>query len=131
MSTGATGSASQVTFRSNNEIAVHVSDLARAEAFYGGVLGFQLVRKTDDELEFDTGALRLYVNRDATKRSFIPSLDVADSEAAKRHVRAAGCRIVHEWSGGFYFEDAFGLVVDVVQRPRKDSGRGWQEGKAV
>ena len=55
----------RASFRSNCEIAIHVPDLARAEAFYAGVLGFRLVAKSADQLEFDTGALRLFVNRDS------------------------------------------------------------------
>ena len=109
-----------VAFRSNAEIAVHVPELAPAAAFYVGVLGFRLVARSDDHLELDTGALRLYVNRDAAAiPCFVPSLDVPDAAAAKRRLEAAGCKIVREdaQSGGFYFRDPLGLVVDVVQRP--------------
>jgi catechol 2,3-dioxygenase-like lactoylglutathione lyase family enzyme len=84
MNSATTVSNSRVTFRSNCEIAIHVPDLAQAEAFYGGVLGFRLVTKSVDLLEFDTGSLRLFVNRDPEKlRTFLPSLDVPDFEAAK------------------------------------------------
>jgi catechol 2,3-dioxygenase-like lactoylglutathione lyase family enzyme len=108
-------------FRSNSEVAVHVPALAPAEAFYVGVLGFRLVARTDDYLELDTGALRLWVNRDpaAGEPSFIPSLDVPDLGAARRRLEAAGCTIVREHpdSRGLYFRDPLGLVVDVVERP--------------
>src|ERR1700687_4523517 len=91
----ALASKSRVVFRSNCEIAIHVPDLARAEAFYGGVLGFRLVAKSADQLEFDTGALRLYVNRDVEAlRPYIPSLDVPDYAAARRHLEGSGCKTV-------------------------------------
>jgi catechol 2,3-dioxygenase-like lactoylglutathione lyase family enzyme len=64
VSTTTTGSEPRVAFRFSCEIAIHVPDLARAEAFYSGVLGFRLLAKSADQLEFDTGKLRLYVNRD-------------------------------------------------------------------
>jgi catechol 2,3-dioxygenase-like lactoylglutathione lyase family enzyme len=109
-----------VAFRSNCEIAIHVPDLARAEAFYAGVLGFQLIAKSAEQLEFDTGALRLYVNRDpGTPRSYIPSLDVPDYAEARRHLESAGCKTVSAGthSGAVYFLDPFGLVFDIIQRP--------------
>ena len=83
----------RVHLRSNREIAIHVPDLARAEAFYGKLLGFRLVRRTLDQLEFDTGELRLYVNRDASGLiSYIPSFDVDDYHEARRFLEMAECR---------------------------------------
>jgi len=108
-----------VRFRTDGNVAIHVPNLERAEAFYAGVLGFRLLSRAPDKLVLDTGALRLYVNLDpATVRPFIPALEVPDYEAAKRCLLPAGCRIVHEWPGGkaLYFEDPFGIVLDVVER---------------
>jgi catechol 2,3-dioxygenase-like lactoylglutathione lyase family enzyme len=119
VSTRETGSEPRVTFRSNCEIAIHVPDLARAEAFYAGVLGFRLVAKSADQLQFDTGALQLFVNRDGQAlRSYIPSLDVADYAAARRHLEAAGCKLVSagDHSDAVYFADPFGFVFDIVAR---------------
>jgi catechol 2,3-dioxygenase-like lactoylglutathione lyase family enzyme len=106
--------------RSNREIAIHVPDLARAEAFYGKLLGFRLVRRTLDQLEFDTGELRLYVNRDASAPiSYIPSFDVEDYHEARRFLEEAGCRVRFAGEQSVpYFEDPFGFVFDIVERPR-------------
>jgi catechol 2,3-dioxygenase-like lactoylglutathione lyase family enzyme len=120
VSTTASGSQSRIAFRSNCEIAIHVPDLARAEAFYAGVLGFRLVARSAEQLEFDTGALRLYVNRDPeTVIPYIPSLDVQDYAAARRHLEAAGCKSVSAGahSAAVYFQDPFGLVFDIIERP--------------
>jgi catechol-2,3-dioxygenase len=120
MSTTATPSDSPIAFRSNCEIAIHVPDLDRAEDFYAGVLGFRLVAKSPDQLEFDTGALRLYVNRDPQAlRPYIPSLNVPDYAAARRHLEAAGCQLVSAGphSTAVYFQDPFGLVFDIIERP--------------
>jgi catechol 2,3-dioxygenase-like lactoylglutathione lyase family enzyme len=106
-----------VEFKSNAEVAIHVPDLDVARAFYEGVLGFRMVSRTADYLELDSGALRLYVNRDEKDiRSFIPSLDVPNLTAAKEHLANARCETVALESGGMYFKDPFGLVFDIIQR---------------
>ncbi len=114
----------RVTFRTDGNVAIHVSDLVRAEGFYVGVRGVRLVRRSPEQLELETGALRLFVNLDRTNvRSFVPGLEVPDYEAAKAHLRGAGCTILHEWPGGksLDFEDPLGLVLGIVERGRADS----------
>lgn len=109
--------AAQVAFRSNNEIAIHVPDLTKAEAFYTGVLGCRVLAKTEDHLELETGALRLYVTQDADSlRSYIPSFDVPDLDAAKAHLKTAGCSTIPLPSGGVYFQDPFGFAFDLIER---------------
>jgi len=106
-----------VAFKSNTDVAIHVPNLDQARAFYEGVMGFRLVARTADYLELDSGALRLYVNRDTEHvRSFVPSFDVPDLAAAKKHLAAAGCDTVQLDSGGVYFADPFGLTFDIVER---------------
>lgn len=108
-----------MTFRSNSEIAIHAPDLDRAEGFYCGVLGGTLVQRTSEQLTIDTGALRLYVNRDPLARiPYIPSFDVPDYEAAKRHLLMMGCTTVpvSAHSNLVYFSDPFGFVFDIVER---------------
>jgi catechol 2,3-dioxygenase-like lactoylglutathione lyase family enzyme len=120
MSTEATGSSLDIAFRSNCEVAIHVPDLDRAETFYRDVLGFTLLNKSADQLEFDTGVLRLYVNRDEQAVfSYIPSLDVPDYKAARAHLEATGCATVkvNTESDLVYFRDPFGLVFDIIERP--------------
>lgn len=110
--------APKVAFRTDGDVAIHVPDLDRALAFYGGVLGFRLVDRTADQLQYDTGAIRLWVNRDAAAvQPFIPALAVPDFREAKRHLQEAGCEIVREFPGGkgMYFRDPFGLVLDVIE----------------
>jgi catechol 2,3-dioxygenase-like lactoylglutathione lyase family enzyme len=109
-----------VEFRSSCEIAVEVADLARAESFYRETMGFRLVRRTAEYLEFDTGVLRLFVKPAVTPLvAVVPSFDVADAAAARRRLEAAGCTIERLDSAGrgFYVRDPFGLVYDVIERP--------------
>jgi catechol 2,3-dioxygenase-like lactoylglutathione lyase family enzyme len=107
------------TFRSNREVAIHVPDIERAEAFYVGVLGCRVVSRSPDQLDLDTGALRLYVNRDpAATLGYIPSFDVDDYAAARSHLEAAGCETVsvEGYPGLVYFRDPHGFVFDIVER---------------
>jgi len=102
-------------FRSNNCVAIHLRSLAKAERFYGDVLGFKLKKKTKGRLEFDTGVLRLYVNRSAKAQAPMPSFSVKSIAKAKRLLKGAGCKIVADLGGAFYFRDPFGIVYDVIE----------------
>lgn len=111
------------SFRCNNELAVHVADLDKAAHFYGEVLGLRLLSRTSRQLEFDTGKLRLYVNLDSRPlHSYVPSFDVADREAAREYLEAAGCKPVAVSSGLYYMRDPFGLLFDLVERSAATSG---------
>lgn len=104
-------------FRTDASISIHVPDIAAARRFYGEVLGFRLVKDDEDQLVFDTGALRLYVNWHPDPISFVPALRVRDVGTAKRHLVEGGARVLREWGGekGFYLQDPFGLLIDVVE----------------
>jgi len=108
-----------VEFCTNLDVAIHVNDLERAEEFYGDVLGFRLVSKSDEHLEYDSGALRLYINCAEMPSAFIPSLDVNDLEAAKQHLKDAGCKLIPLPGGGVYVRDPFGYLLDLIERPPK------------
>ncbi len=109
-------------FASNRDVAIHVPDLAAAEAFYCGVLSFPLVGRSDDQLEIDTGTFTLWVNQDPTRRlGFIPSFNVADREAARLALEAAGAKPLAgtEHPRGFYVRDPFGFTIDVIERAKE------------
>jgi uncharacterized protein YndB with AHSA1/START domain len=106
-------------FLANRDVAIEVDDLVAAEAFYAGTLGFRICSRRDDQLELDAGGFRLWVNRAAARRlSFIPSLDVPNATMARTALEEAGCRVIRgsPESGGFYVEDPFGFVLDVIER---------------
>jgi len=102
-------------FRSNNCVAIHLRSLAKAERFFGDVLGFKLKSKSKGRLEFDTGVLRLYVNRSSAIQPPTLSFSVKSAARAKRLLKGAGCKIVADWGGAFYFRDPFGVVHDVIE----------------
>jgi uncharacterized protein YndB with AHSA1/START domain/catechol 2,3-dioxygenase-like lactoylglutathione lyase family enzyme len=104
------------SFRTNRDVAIEVADVAAAEAFYAGTLGFRVVSRADGRLALDTGAFTLWVSRaSGAPRSFVPSLDVANADGARAALAAAGCHVVREGAGGFWFADPFGFVIDVIE----------------
>lgn len=85
----------QPVFSSNCEIAIHVPSLTEAEGFYANVMGFRLVARNDEVLEFDTGALRLFVNLNKEAvYSYIPSFNVSNYEAARNYLEGTGCKTI-------------------------------------
>lgn len=104
----------EVSFRSNRDVAIHVPDLAKAREFYGDVLGFEVLNRGGDQLAFDTGTFRLWVNKHHVLRSYIPSFDVADYQAARSYLEAAGSTPASPDSTS-YFKDPFGFVFDIIE----------------
>jgi catechol 2,3-dioxygenase-like lactoylglutathione lyase family enzyme len=95
-----------------------VTNLERAESFYGNVLGFRLLEKGANTLVFDTGVVRLYINKDDHVVPFIPALEVHDYDEAKTHLIQNGCEIIREFEGhkALYFRDPFGITIDMIER---------------
>jgi catechol 2,3-dioxygenase-like lactoylglutathione lyase family enzyme len=104
-------------FRTNPDIVIHVDNLEQAESFYGQVLGFRLVSKSGEHLEYDSGALRLYINCNQMPSTFIPSLDVADMGSARMYLEQAGCTLIPLPEGRIYVRDPFGFLLNLVERP--------------
>jgi catechol 2,3-dioxygenase-like lactoylglutathione lyase family enzyme len=102
-------------FRSNNCVAIHLTSLAKAERFYSDVLGFRLKSKTRTCLEYDTGALLLYLVRSSKAQPPTPSFSVKSIEKAKRLLKGARCTIIVDRGSSLYFRDPFGNVFDVIE----------------
>jgi len=116
-----------MTFRANNELALHVADPAAAATFYTTVLGCDVVSTSPDCIALTNGMLRLYLLRDPapTHAAVVPSFDVADRAAALAQLQASGCTLVPvgpHANGEFYVRDPFGVVFDVVERALPTSG---------
>jgi catechol 2,3-dioxygenase-like lactoylglutathione lyase family enzyme len=107
-----------VTFVTDGNFAIHVTDLGKAEDFYRNVLRFKLLKKTDERLVYDTGKITLYIVKDEKVIPFVPALDVSNYEKAKQYLMKNGCRIIKEWpeDRALYFEDPFGIVIDIVEK---------------
>ena len=110
-----------LTFRANNELALHVPDPTAAAWFYVDVLGCQEVSRTPDCIALESGALRLYLLRDPARTHdvAVPSFDVPDRAAALASLQASGCRLIPigpHAPGDVYVQDPFGVVFDVIER---------------
>ena len=107
-----------VTFVTDGNFAIHVTDLGKAEDFYSNVLGFKLSKKTGERLVYDTGRITLYIVKDDKVIPFIPALEVSNYEKAKQYLMKNGCKIIKEWpeDRALYFEDPFGIVIDIVEK---------------
>ena len=90
----------EIKFKTDGNFAIHVTDLDKAENFYGNVLGFKLISKDKLQLVYETGAITLYVNLDNIIIPFIPALEVKDYNEAKIQLIQNGCRIIKEHEGG-------------------------------
>ncbi len=89
-------------------IAVPTQDVARAEEFYGQVLGLEKnPNSLHDWIEFETGNVTLaLVSAEGHGREFVPlphgsiALRVPDVEAAKAKLEAAGVECGDMWDSG-------------------------------
>jgi catechol 2,3-dioxygenase-like lactoylglutathione lyase family enzyme len=89
-------------------IAVPTNDVARAEAFYGGVLGLEKnTNSLHDWIEFETGNVTLaLVDAEGHGRPFAPlprgsiAIRVPDVEVAKAKLEAAGVECGDVWDSG-------------------------------
>lgn len=106
-----------LSFKTDGNFAIHVTDIKTAEEFYGNVLGFKLKEKSDKYLVFDTGKITLYVNLDENVLPYIPAIIVDNYKEAKQKLLNNGCKVLKdsEWNKTGYFTDPFGIVFDVTQ----------------
>ena len=81
-------------FKSNNCVAIHLTNITAAENFYTNVMKFTLLTRSEEYLEYDTGHFLLYVNRDLNTQPPIPSFTVKDIVAAKQSLMENGCIIL-------------------------------------
>ena len=112
-------------FRSNNCVAIHLTDISAAENFYTNVMKFRLLSRTEKSLEYDTGHFLLYVNADLNPGPPIPSFTVKDIQKAKEALVANGCTILREDENSLYFRDPFGIVYDVIEDRNRSEQTGF------
>ena len=115
-------------------VAVPTQDVGRAERFYGEVLGLHRnPNSLDDWIEFETGNVTLaLVAAEGHGREFAPlphssiALRVADVEAAKLKLEAAGVECGDVWDSGvcngasFSDPDGNGIMIHHRYEPYPD-----------
>ena len=102
-------------FKSNNYVAIHLTDITAAENFYTNVMKFPLLARSEGRLEYDTGDFRLYVNRDLNTKPPIPRFTVRDIKAARYCLVKNGCTILREDESSLYFRDPFGITYNLME----------------
>lgn len=107
------------SFRSNTDVTVFVPDLKKAEQFYEDVLGFRLVSKSGDHLEYDSGALRLYIHSGDPSPLLVPTLEVSDFAGAALYLENAGCTLLPQPGGGLFIRDSLGFLFELTEIPRE------------
>lgn len=108
---------SKIRFKTDGNFAIQVTDLVKAEKFYSDFLGFRLLNKTANRLDYHTCIVTLFIVKDDELIPFIPALEVENYHDAKKHLRENGCNILKEFGDtAFYFTDPFNFVIDVIER---------------
>ncbi len=104
-----------VSFRSNRDVAFEVEDLAAANEFYGGVMGFELVERRGETLVYETGHLTFYLKESRNPHPPVLSFRVMDLGEAREFLVENGCEVTAEWDRALYFRDPFGVVHDIIE----------------
>jgi catechol 2,3-dioxygenase-like lactoylglutathione lyase family enzyme len=118
-----------ISIRAPLHVAVNVSNLARAEAFYGGILGLE---KVDRSLQFpgtwyQVGAFQLHLieaeswhtspQHPKWGRNAHVAFAIADVEAAKATLMEAACPVQASASGrpALFTQDPDGNIIELTQ----------------
>ena len=106
--------------RSNDFVAIHLTDISAAENYYTNVMKFEMVSQTEKSVAYDAGSFVLNVCADLNQGLPIPSFPVKDIRAAKEGLIANGCTILRDEGGSLCFSDPFGVVYHVVEEKTDD-----------
>jgi catechol 2,3-dioxygenase-like lactoylglutathione lyase family enzyme len=106
--------------RSNNCVAIHLTDISAAENFYTNVMKFEMVSRTEKSVEYDAGTFLLNVQADLNPGPPIPSFPVKEIRAAKEGLIANGCTILRDDGSSLCFMDPFGIVYCVAEEKMDD-----------
>ena len=104
------------TFTSTRDIIIHTGDFEEAVRFYKDVLGLATTMKSDKLVGFETGSFQLFVDgRSPLRTGPVFELCVADVDAAKEKLLAAGCELVSEDASipRCYIKDPHGLMFNL------------------
>jgi catechol 2,3-dioxygenase-like lactoylglutathione lyase family enzyme len=99
---------------SSRDIIIRTDRWTEALRFYEAVLGFPARRLSADIVGFETGAVRLFVERGAPHGPVFDFL-VDDVPATRDRLIAAGCTLIEEDPAvpRCYLRDPFGLVFNL------------------
>jgi catechol 2,3-dioxygenase-like lactoylglutathione lyase family enzyme len=101
-------------FQSARDVIIRTEKWSEAVQFYGSILGLPMVSESAAMVGFETGSFRLYVEKGREHGPVFEFL-VADVQAAKQELLAAGCTLVEEDPSlpRCYVKDPFGVVFNI------------------
>jgi predicted enzyme related to lactoylglutathione lyase len=103
-------------FTSTRDIIIHTGKFDEAVRFYRDVLGLATTMNSEKLVGFETGAFQLFVDgRSPLRTGPVFELCVADVDAAKKKLLAAGCELVNEDASvpRCYIKDPHGLMFNL------------------
>jgi predicted enzyme related to lactoylglutathione lyase len=108
-------------FESSRDIIVCTEAFEEATRFYGSVLGLPVSHRSETLMGFETGSFCLYVEKGQRHGPVFEFL-VADVQAAKDRLVAAGCTVVEEDASvpRCYVRDPYGMVFNLGRAPTED-----------
>lgn len=100
--------------RSSRDVILRTENWAAAQHFYTTILGLPVTHQAEKMLGFETGSFCLYVEPGPAHGAVFDFL-VADVQASKRRLVAAGCVVLEEDAAvpRCYLRDPFGLVFNL------------------
>jgi catechol 2,3-dioxygenase-like lactoylglutathione lyase family enzyme len=100
--------------KSSRDVIIRTESLAEAERFYSEVLGFATSSRMGNIVGFETGSFRLYVEKGSPHGPVFDFL-VADVEAMKARLLAAGCTLIEEDRSipRCYVRDPHGVIFNI------------------
>ena len=100
--------------KSSRDVIVRTEAFAAAERFHGTVLGFAVASRGARMIGYETGSFCLYLENGPGHGPVFEFL-VADVEAAKTRLIAAGCTLVEEDRSvpKCYVRDPFGVTFNI------------------
>jgi catechol 2,3-dioxygenase-like lactoylglutathione lyase family enzyme len=103
-----------ITAQSSRDIIVRTDRWEEALSFYGAVLGFKVIYRSDSLVGFETGAFCLYVEKGLPHGPVLDFL-TPDVVATRERLLAAGCTLMEESTEAprCYLQDPFGLTFNL------------------
>jgi predicted enzyme related to lactoylglutathione lyase len=102
---------------STRDVLIQTDKLDEAVRFYQSVLGLRLTHQSKTLVGFETGSFCLYIDKGP---AYGPVFEfcVADFQAAKQQMVAAGCRVENEdpTMPRCYMRDPFGLIFNLAEK---------------
>jgi catechol 2,3-dioxygenase-like lactoylglutathione lyase family enzyme len=107
----------KMKINSSRDVLIQTDKLDEAIHFYKSVLGLRVTHQSETLVGFETGSFCLYVDK-APAYGPVFEFCVADFQAAKKKLIAAGCRLENEDPSvpRCYMRDPFGLIFNLAEK---------------